>query len=87
MSKFNKIHSVVSELQHADQETRLLMERSLGVPCIDNNHLEYKFCFDVSTLTESNMANSTNFGVSLLANNSPLYLKYSSSIIQNIRKL
>jgi hypothetical protein len=33
------------------------------------------------------MVNTTIVGVILFANKSPLYIKYSSSIIQNIRKL
>lgn len=50
MSKFNEIHSVVSELKHADQGIQFMIERSLGVPRTDKMHLAYKFCSDVSTI-------------------------------------
>jgi hypothetical protein len=61
MSKFKEIHLVVSEVQHADQATRLLIERSLGVPLTDNMHLEYKLCSDVSTINRIKRDDFNNF--------------------------
>ena len=60
-SKFKEIHSAVSELQQTDEETRLLIEPSLGVPRTDNMHLEYKFCFDVPTINSIKHGEFKNF--------------------------
>jgi len=61
MSKLKEIHSVVSELQHADQARGLLIERSLGVPRTDNMDLEYKLCSDVSTINRIKHGEFNNF--------------------------
>lgn len=60
MSKFNEIHSVVSEPQHADQGARLI-ERSLRIPRTDKMHLAHKFCSNVSTINRFKHGESKHF--------------------------